>query len=348
MKNVLLTTTALVAFAGAAAADSSLSLSGSASATYNVEAATTALVASATVGASYSATLNNGMVATLSAGDVLSYDGADWTLSGSAFTASLATSYGTLSFGDVENAGYDGDGDSTLSLVSGMSEGVAAADAAHDVRIDAAMGGFSAELSFASGAAGNNAIAVSGNAAGADVAFATDGDQSAMTGAISFGGADVDVAYASDGTNTSVGVAVSYALTGGVTVSGSAASNSAADDEQAFKLAYASGNLEADISYDVDADTYAVNSTYTTTLDAVAVELTMGYDGSDVSISVDATYTAGDLTVLIGASDSGNAYLDASYDLGGGASAFASYANADDLGPNDVDTGTFVGVSLDF
>ena len=66
MKNVLLTTTALVAFAGAAAAGAELSLSGSASATYNVETSKTVLAAEAAVGASFSTELNNGMVATLS------------------------------------------------------------------------------------------------------------------------------------------------------------------------------------------------------------------------------------------------------------------------------------------
>ena len=336
MKNVLLTTTALIAFAGAAATDAELSLSGSASATYNVATSATVLAASATVGASFSTELNNGMVATLSVGDVLTYTtvAADdvvtdvWETGGSAFTATLVTYYGTLSFGDVAGAGYDGDGDSTMSLPDGMSEGVAAEDESNDVRIEGDMGGFTAVLSFDSGDVSNNSIAVSGTAAGADIAFATDGTSSAMTAALSMGGIGVDVAYATDGTDNSVGVAFSYSVTSEVTVSGSAATNSAADNEQAVSIAYASGALTASLDFDVDASTYEVESTYTTTVDAIEVALTMGYNGSDVSLAVDATYTAGD--------------------LGGGASAFATFANANELGPNEIDDGTFVGISLEF
>lgn len=347
MKNVLLTTTALVLFAGAAAADASLSVSGSASATYDVDAGTTALAASASVGASFSTELNNGMVATLSAGDVLTYNGVVWAATSSAFTASLATSYGTLSFGDIISAGYNADG-STMGLVAGMAVGVPAAGA-HDVRLEGDMGGFSAELSFDSADVTDNSIAVSGTAAGAAVAFTTDGTASAMTAGLGLGGADVDVAYASDGVNTSVGVAASYALTGEVTVSGSFASNSAAADQQAIAIAYASGPLTADLAYDVDAATYSVGATYTTTVDAIEVGLSMGYDGAAISLNVDATYTAGDLTVQAGANDGGDVYLDAGYDLGGGASAFATFANAASLGPDaDIANGTFVGVSLSF
>ena len=348
MKNVLLTTTALIAFAGAAAAGAELSLSGSASATYNVETSKTVLAAEAAVGASFSTELNNGMVATLSVGDVLAYDGDDWALDGSAFTATLVTYYGTLSFGDVDNAGYDDDGESTLSLVDGMSPAIPDETTPHNVRIEGDMGGFTAVLSFDSDEVSNNSIAVSGTAAGADIAFATDGTSSAMTAALSMAGIGVDVAYATDGTNNSVGVAFSYAVTSEVTVSGSAATNSAVADAQAVSIAYASGALTASLDFDVDASTYAVESTYTTTVDAVEVVLTMGYNGSDVSVAVDATYAAGDLTVLVGAKDNGNAYVDASYDLGGGASAFATFANADELGPNEIDDGTFVGISLEF
>ncbi|MEO1918800.1 MAG: hypothetical protein ABGW81_03645 [Paracoccaceae bacterium] len=350
MKNVLLTTTALVAFAGAAAAGADLSLSGSSAITYDVEAGTAALSASAAVGASFSTELNNGMVATLSAGDVLTYSGTAWAASGAkSYTASLATGYGTLSYGAVKNAGYNADG-STLSLVAGMNEGVAAAAAAHDVRIDAAMGGFSAEISFDASAVATNAIALSGSVAGADVAFATDGDQSAMTAAISLAGASVGLAYATDGTNNSVGVSVSYALTSDLTVSGSSATNSEAgkDNHQALKFAYASDGVSASLAYDVDAKTYAVATSYTANLDATAVTVALGYDGSDVTVSVDAVYTAGDLTVNAGGNDNSKGYLDARYNLGGGAAAFASYANAADLGPNKVAKGTFVGVSLAF
>ena len=195
MKNVLLTTTALIAFAGAAAAGAELSLSGSASATYNVETSKTVLKAEAAVGASFSTELNNGMVATLSVGDVLKYDAGAWAAGSSAFTATLVTYYGTLSFGDVDNAGYDDDGESTLSLVDGMNPAIPDEATTHDVRIEGDMGGFTAVLSFDSGAVSNNSIAVSGTAAGADIAFATDGTSSAMTAALSMGGIEIGRAH---------------------------------------------------------------------------------------------------------------------------------------------------------
>ena len=112
MKNVLLTTTALVAFAGAASAvEVALDWSGSAFVEYDVDGADFDAGLTANLDITLSQELNNGMVASLYLPasleiDETGFDTTEWETNNMDWIAKLETSYGSLSFGSIDNAIY--------------------------------------------------------------------------------------------------------------------------------------------------------------------------------------------------------------------------------------------------
>ena len=325
MKSILFTTTALVAFAGAAAAD--VSLTGEASAEYNSNAGYST---AAEMTATGSATLDNGLTAStsftleaagISAGSIsLSSDTASLTfgteLDGAVFTA----------VGDDYAIGDDGE--------EGVLEGAVAS---------VTMGETTVTVSVPMAAtieAADVEVGVTTTAAGWALGFGLADGEYAMTAAGTAGGADVSVGMAStDEWDASVS-----STTGAVTVSAST------DEAEAWTVgaAYAADGVSAGIEYNAD-ETWEVTGGYAADGVTVAAALT---DASVMTLG--ATYDMGNgLTVGAGLEDD-ETYAFASYDLGGGANAFVDYTDAaadlEEVGPSerDIATGTTVGVSFTF
>jgi outer membrane protein OmpU len=326
MKSILLASVASVAFAGVAAAE--VTWSGEASAEYN---SVTGYATSAALTASMSQELDNGL--TVSAeisvladeGDdddeatygsiTLSSDNASLTfgtgLDGAAFTAVGDD----IAIGDGEE-GVDGIvgsytmGATTVTLSIPMAEEATGIDSADlEVGMTTDLNGWSLGLGIADS---EYVGTVAGTVAGADLAFATS----------SIGEWDASVSYPA----------------GPVTLSGST------DEASAWTIgaAYESDGVAIGAEYNSD-ETYEITAGYT--MDALSVDL--GFDGSDVSLDV--AYDMGALTVGAGRTYAGENYARADYDLGGGASAMVTYADAVDIDPaEDIAEGTTVGVTFAF
>jgi len=326
MKSILLASVASVAFAGVAAAE--VTWSGEASAEYNTESG---YATSAGLTASMSQELDNGL--TVSAeisvladeGDhadevtygsiTVSSDNASLTfgtgLDGAAFTAVGDD----IAIGDGEE-GVDGIvgsytmGATTVTLSLPMAEGETGRLRADlEVGVTADLNGWSLGL----GMADSEVVAtVAGTVGGADLAFATS----------SIGEWDASVSYPA----------------GPVTLS------AATDEASAWTIgaAYESDGVAIGAEYNDDS-TYEITAGYT--MDALSVDV--GYDGADISLDV--AYDMGALTLGAGRTYGGENYARADYDLGGGASAMVTYADAADIDPaEDIAEGTTVGVTFAF
>ena len=328
MKNILLTTTALVAFAGAAAADghTSVSFSGAASAEYN---SLGGFNTDADLDATMSAELDNGLtVSTTLSFDTANYESAAVDDNGDAVSEivagslTLSSDTASLTFGnDITSASFSavgdtiafGDGEDGIQGVIGsytmgagtlfvsMPIATAATEVLStdiEVGVTAAVGGMTVGLAMANS---DFVGKVSGTAAGLSytVAAGSVADANRWDVAVSYPAGPVTVGYT-------------------------------VDDSQAWEVsaAYAEGGVAAELTYN-SAESYDVEASY------------------DMSNG---------LVVSAGMLNSGDdTYLGAAYSLGGGASAYASYVkdtgtqNADnEIGANDYARGTTVGVSFTF
>ena len=343
MKNILLTSTALVAFAGAAAAGghTSVSFGGEASAEYNtLDGYSTA----AEMTASASATLDNGLTASTSFTLETTNFGSGEFGAGS---VSLSSDTASLTFGTaVVGAVFAATGDAYAIGSGGVDDGEVAGIAA-SATFGATTLVVSAEVDANDAAADttieNIEVGVTTSAAGWNLGFGLAGNEYAMTAAGTAGGATVGFSMSS---NNDWDVSVDYPV-GAVTVSAST------DEANVWEIgaAYAADGVSAGIVLSPDN----------------AWELSAGYDAngmvvaatfaSDDSMSLGATYDMGNgLTVGAGmettdASVTTN-YAFGSFDLGGGANAFAEYADGAqvEVGPSerDIPEGTTVGVSFTF
>lgn len=154
-----------------------------------------------------------------------------------------------------------------------------------------------------------------------------------------FAGADVRLAYATNRTEeiSSLGVSAQYPA-GPVTVSGYYTLEMAdADDDPATP----------DVDESDPEDSYGVAVGYDTDDFGVSV----GYENEqgDDDTFIDARYSGyPGLDVFVGYSRDEEGYIGAEYDLGGGATALASFAETDEAGPRDYKEGTTVALSLEF
>ncbi len=318
MKNILLTTTALVAFAGAAAADghTSVSFSGAASAEYNSVGGFTN---DADLKATLSADLDNGVTVSTSisiatdqystaattAGNIqISTDSASLTFGNELDAAAYSAVSDTIAIGSKDEsvngiAATYTMGTATLFVSTPLS-GTANVDTADmEFGLTAAVGDMTVGLAMADS---DFVGKVSGTAAGASFTVAA--------------GSVNDV--------NRWDVTVSYPV-GSVTVAYTV------DDSEAWEAsaAYAADGLSAKVTYASASETYKVEGAYD-----------MGNG----------------LVVNAGMLNSGDdTYVGGAYSLGGGASAYASYVkdtgtqNADnEIGAPDYARGTTVGVSFTF
>lgn len=341
MKNTLLATTALVAFAGAAAAEghTSFSFGGEASAEYNSE---TGYTTNTDLTASMSAALDNGLTAAASitfestaGGDAVTASHGSVSLSND--TASLT--FGTGLVGAVRTISGDdyaiGTGDDD-AIVDGEIDGIVGTIAMGEANVI-----ISVPLAESVVGAGVVEVGVSTSAGGWNlgVAVTEDGGYTMVADGTA-GGADVNVGMSSD-SEWDLGVSLPA---GPLTVS--AKTNEAS--EWTVGAAYAADGVSAGIEVNSD-DTWDLTVGYTSAGVAVAAEL-----DQDSTLTLGATYDMGNgLTIGAGMENVANdAYAFAEMDLGGGASAFVNYGavTLEEVGPSerDIDEGTTVGVSFAF
>lgn len=364
MKNVLLTTTALVAFAGAAAAD--VSWSGSAEIGYNDEYMDSLegtegysdheniyFDADIDVLLSSSTDLDNGYTATVSYGIDISSD----DVAGDNYPEiSISNGMYSLSLGDT------GAASDHFSKVTGMSNGLADTDGESQVlRADAAFATFEASVSYVVNdyAEESDDVTVTDE----DLSFGVSGSFDAFTFGVgydleeheeagnqdsptednwgvsagfTFGAATISAAYASDGIE-SMGVGVDYDLGNGLVVGATYATNTDEEDTYGVTADYAAGALTVSAAYLMDDE--------------------------NEEISGEVSYDVGNgLVVMAGFSDQSidddgednNQWVAATYDLGGGVSVLLAYATDDavaatkEIGPNDYYEGITLEVSMKF
>jgi outer membrane protein OmpU len=373
MKKILLSTAALVAFAGAAAAD--VSWTGAATLGYNDELED-GLYADVDIDIKLSQELNNGWTAAAKFGFEL-VDGGGASLTNGDFSAdsniviSLSNDMYGLYVGDTAFAA-----ETHWSGVTNMnSDDFSEADGETALRLDATYGGVSASLS---GVVDNDRTIDGDDDGTDDPAITGTGDLQQLALGVSgdFSGIGFTVAYQEewDGATT-VGSTdgATYAFDNGdfdtdevlgLSVSGSF---SGAD----VTLAYSNNQTEdanstgLEVSYPVGAVTlgafYVAESVgddnYGATVAYAEGDLSVKawvHDGSDEDYGINIAYGMGDWGVFVGGSDDDGAYIGGELDLGNGASFVVSFADDEDdatndeIGPQEYLNGTTIAVSLAF
>ncbi len=333
MKNTLLASTALVALAGAAAAE--VSWGGSFDLGYN---SLDGFYWEGGLTVSGAMDLDNGLSVGFSMDASFlwssSYNIFDSTyISWNSYEVFLKSDTAGLYFGNTDTAAdmhWDG--------VSGMEQGFNDVDDADDngaeaiLRGEVTFGSVSAALSYElTGGTTVTPMEALQLGATAEVGAATiifayqdadnyDGEAMGIAAKMSFGGADLHVAYAEGDVDTSVGFGVSYPV-GPVTIGAAYAMNDIADDAWELTADYASGPITVGVGFDSTDDWWLDGS----------------YDMGNGLVFNAGIATAGD-----------DYYAGAEMDLGGGASAFISYNTSDEVGGPEYNEGTEVGVSFTF
>jgi outer membrane protein OmpU len=374
MKNILLTTTALVAFAGAAAADGHTSVSHALSATlgYNNEVdaigedgffwegnlkttATAALDNGLTAGAYFEITVSGDDAAAGSSD-------AGNALVASDFVLSLTSETASLYFGDTAPAGKK-----YFSAAGDMeSDGFSTDSDSAVLRGDVSFGGMNGSVSYIvddkSNTAEQMAVGLGGSFGSVTVGFGyqeattyvdAEGDfnNSAVMGvsaSTTVAGATVTVAYADD-SNDGVG------------------QTGIAQTSTAIQVAYPMGPVTATAYYSMEqvngVDAVAGDNmglTLAYAQDAVAVTLKVRDEQGRNEWNLEGSYDMGNgATILAGALNENEGadadfYIGGTYDLGGGASILAVYADdkdgdqKDEIGSGEYDPGMTVAVSFTF
>ena len=374
MKNILLTTTALVAFAGAAAADGHTSVSHALSATlgYNNEVdaigedgffwegnlkttATAALDNGLTAGAYFEITVSGDDAAAGSSD-------AGNALVASDFVLSLTSETASLYFGDTAPAGKK-----YFSAAGDMeSDGFSTDSDSAVLRGDVSFGGMNGSVSYIvddkSNTAEQMAVGLGGSFGSVTVGFGyqeattyvdAEGDfnNSAVMGvsaSTTVAGATVTVAYADD-SNDGVG------------------QTGIAQTSTAIQVAYPMGPVKATAYYSMEqvngVDAVAGDNmglTLAYAQDAVAVTLKVRDEQGRNEWNLEGSYDMGNgATIMAGALNENEGadadfYIGGTYDLGGGASILAVYADdkdgdqKDEIGSGEYDPGMTVAVSFTF
>ncbi len=384
MKSILLTTSALIAFGGAAVAE--VSFSGEATLGYNTNsntAGTDGFYWSSDLSLSMSQELDNGLTAAASVGVSLSDNNMGQNLSSTDYVLSLTSDNAGLYFGDTDTA-TEAKWDAGVSGLTFdiFGEGAVDADGSGDsaiLRGEYSMGGVDAAVSYSV-----DQDAVSGASELAGLQFAA---------AATFGSVNVGVAYQSEAALESLTYGVApggYAFAGdstglaGVTVMGLSVGTTFAGADVA--LAYISvddngvkgSSMGAEVGYTVGdvalGAYYAVNAVDTDANNYTQYGISAGYASG--AITVDASYdvdayngTTADSWGIEGSYDVGNGlmvfagivssgdqqYVAGTYDLGGGASILASYATdgddavmSSDIGDGEYKEGMTLEVNFTF
>ncbi|ALI55860.1 porin [Celeribacter marinus] len=346
MKNILLSTTAVVAFAGAAAAE--VSFNGDAKLGYNNDVED-GFYWEAGLTAKMAQELDNGITVAASLDIDLTRDSAQslGAVTTSDFVVTISSETASLSFGDVATAA------STFAFANDMDGGIK--DHVEDYA-DGNDNGLLVKASF-----GDFSIAASTII---DDAAAATGENGATQVAVagSFGGINVGLLSVQDETNASIAQDDAMLVSLGGTFAGVDATLNAGNvnnvDRMGLDLGYALGDVVLGAYYmNSDAtgakDMYGVKATYTAgavTVKGYYTDNRGNVDG-DNEYSVAVAYDMGNgLVINAGIIDGETAgstdddqynYIVADYNLGGGASFLVSYADANGdatANSNDIDT----------
>jgi outer membrane protein OmpU len=364
MKKILLSSAAIALLAGAASAE--ISWSGAGTLGYNDDWEGGVFV-DVDVDITGTAELNNGWTASLTYGLELDDNGEQFDQTPPKYednddsfddnlTLTLSNDMIALTYGDTEYAAVsywsgvsematDGfsevDGEAVLKVSGkfGMVEGAASVLIAEDDYNATVTGGETYQASLGLAATfgmvdvtlGYQEEALDAATYVQDAAYYDNGDFNgneifAISAAASFAGVDVTAAYSKDNTadEDSLGLEVSYPV-GPVTLGAFYVSESLPGDTYGVSALYSDGPLTAKVYYKeiLSSEEYGLGATYDM---GTGLTLTGGYiDGDSVS------------------DDDFAGYVVAEYDLGGGASFLASYADANNAKAamtDDVDTVT--------
>lgn len=342
MKNVLLTTTALVAFAGSAFAAShaggpNVTFGGDAEVKYNTGVNGSGgfgLDFSANLDITASIALNNGITA-----------GVTYTLSLHDFGGDhgdvypvifLESAYGKLSAGNGDAIGPASDHFSETSSVSGFDDGEYGSDYDFAVRLDSSFSGidFSISESDVQFGSGDTRVGVSGSFGSVDFGLGYGDDvwgesQVGLNVGTAFGAFEVDFSvFNGQFSGTDYGIEVAYAINTAITVGAYFASlNDATSQEYGVSVDYTSGPLTVGVSYD-DGNVITGNA---------AIDVEYALAGSSAGVVFFAGYD-----------QAGGAYVGVEYDLGSDAKAWFSYSEFDESGDPEFDEGITVGLSISF
>jgi hypothetical protein len=349
MKKILLSSAAIVAFAGAASAD--ISWGGDASLGYNDDVEDGIYWdLGLTVG--FDQELNNGWTASASL-DVDISDNGVGTLSGLDFAASdwaleLANETTSLSFGDVDTAVASFD--FVTNVDNSTPEDAADGYEYGDDGISYADAGIllTGEFGVVDFAASALVLEDSGDT-GAFSAFI-----GAEVGTVELGllFAEEETFTSADGLETATqaktilaSLATTYAGVDFTVNAGEVAGNTV----YGLGAGYAFGDFSVAASYAVDKnadeqEAYYIYADYQ--VDAITVEAFYEDEYGEEGYGLEASYDLGTGLVIgagyIGGTNEGGdqaTYIVSEYDLGGGASVLASYADAEEEAADDIDTG---------
>jgi outer membrane protein OmpU len=356
MKNILLASTAIVAFAGAAFADghTGVSFAGDAEIGYNDDF-DAGMFWSLGLGVSGAAELDNGLTASIS-GDVELTNAT--TFAGNAveindLVIGLSSDTASMTFGDtapaadklyssavtnIEDDGFNDEGDfgEDAVLIGEMTFGETTVGLSY--AINNTNGGVDDDLSNLQVGA-NTTVGSVGLSLGYQEEDGTAPALLALSATTTLSGVDLGLAYASNDTadTSSIGIQAGYTF-GSVTAAVFYVSNDGGrDDNTGVSINYAAGPVTVGVLY---------------------------HDGNDEDLQLNATYDLGNgLNLFAGYRDEGSVvddtsfYIGGDYDLGGGANLRMSYADAgvgvttalDELGAaEDVKNGATVAVSFTF
>ncbi len=377
MKSILLTSTALVAFAGAAAADghaTGFSFSGAAELGYNDSSdVNDAATAEANDGffwdleidATASTTLDNGLTASATFGFEAANGDTGQDLSAKDYVLTLSGENASLTFGDVDPVAEDRFGDVDGGTTAGFNDQDAHFDATADGGVgfeailvgEATFGSFTGAVSFGVNEDDDLAadvedidamqVHIAGTVSILDVELAYQDELAGadsvfgIAASASLAGADFTVSYVDDGTENSTGISVAYPF-GPVTVEAYYSVNDVAEDNFGIDVDYSDGPIAVNFFADVDG----------------------GEDGADdvTEFGIEGSYDVGNgLEIFAGyiTTDEDDAaettYVAATYDLGGGAEFLFSYADDgvetgfnDEVGDPEYNDGITVQVSFEF
>lgn len=340
MKSILLTSTALIGFAGAATAGghTSFGFSGEASAEYNTESGySTSIEATATM----SAELDNGLTASAELTFNADEGEMDEVTSGS---ITLSGDGASLTFGTgLDGAVFTATGDDYLDGIQDGEEGVDGIVGSMDVGAATVTVSMPMTEGMADASTDDLEIGVTTDVAGFSVGLGIMGSgEYALTGSGTVGGADLSFGMSSE---DEWDVGVDYTI-GAVTLSASTDEN----EDWTVGAAYDGGAYSAGVEYNAD-ESWEVTAGYA----AGAIAVDAAFDSADV-LTLGATYDVGN-GLVVGAGIEGadnDAYAFAEYALGAGASAYIEYngaaAELEEVGPSerDIAAGTTVGVSFEF
>lgn len=371
MKRILLTSTALVAFAGAAAAE--VTWSGDAEVGYN-DKAEDGFYFEAGLGIKASAELNNGLEAgfkfdvdvTMDRNDNADADDGTWDnieFDASDYELYLKSETAGMYFGDTKPAFekvLEGKFNSMIEGNTFMMAETFIEDG--DVDDGAAKGDYVDGIVRVEGSIAGMTAAVSGlvyeDAEGEEkiggMQLALDGSFGAYSFGLGFQQEDTDVMV--DGANSNVDEI--FALYVGGTFGGAdvrlahVANNSDEVDSTAIQVAYPFGPVKAAVfySFEEEDDTVGLELEYAS---GPAQVNFWYYDGGIEEVGLEGHYDfSNGLVVKAGYIETGDAdgegYVGAEYDLGGGASLVASYSEGDEIGRPEYKEGTTVAVSFEF